>query len=91
MGEGHCVKAVVCASFWSLYRAAVSSCWLEFQEMLRDMEAHPPQEPLSVFPSTCPQVIGSTGSWEPCWDSELEALAWLSRVPQNLVGVGHCC
>ncbi|XP_006976200.3 gamma-tubulin complex component 6 [Peromyscus maniculatus bairdii] len=51
-------------ALWRIQRHRLESARLRFlledqksiQEMLRDMEAHPPQEPLSVFPSTCPQV-----------------------------------
>lgn len=65
------MKAVVCASPAGLSAELLFSCWLEFQEMLRDMEAHQPQEPLSVLPSTCSQVISPRGSWDSCWVSAL--------------------
>ncbi|NP_001102218.2 gamma-tubulin complex component 6 [Rattus norvegicus] len=51
-------------ALWRIRRHRLESARLRFlledqkciQEMLRDMEAHQPQEPLSVLPSTCSQV-----------------------------------
>ena len=61
MGEGYCVKTVVCASSAGHSAELLCLfCGLQFQEMLSDMEAHQPQKPPSVFPSTCCQVIGSS-------------------------------
>ncbi|ERE86432.1 gamma-tubulin complex component 6-like protein [Cricetulus griseus] len=51
-------------ALWRIQRHRLESARLQFlledqkriQEMLRDMEAHQPQEPPSMFPSTCSQV-----------------------------------
>ncbi|KAL6037397.1 hypothetical protein STEG23_003585 [Scotinomys teguina] len=51
-------------ALWRIQRHRLESARLRFlledqkciQEMLRDVEAHQPQEPLNVFPSTCSQV-----------------------------------
>ncbi|XP_041527817.1 gamma-tubulin complex component 6 isoform X2 [Microtus oregoni] len=75
-------------ALWRIQRHRLESARLRFlledqkriQEMLSDMEAHQPQKPPSVFPSTCSQVTSpgtehadegrssDLGSTEQCWD-----------------------
>ncbi|XP_031208294.1 gamma-tubulin complex component 6 isoform X1 [Mastomys coucha] len=90
-------------ALWRIQRHRLESARLRFlledqkciQEMLRDMEAPQPQEPLSVFPTTCSQVTSpgpehagegrscDLGSTELHWDRLSLPCASTSAVPKS--------
>ncbi|XP_052016596.1 gamma-tubulin complex component 6 isoform X2 [Apodemus sylvaticus] len=90
-------------ALWRIQRHRLESARLRFlledqkhiQEMLRDMEAHQPQEPLSVLPATCSQVTSpgperagedqscDVGSTELHWDCLSLPCASTPSVPKS--------